>query len=166
MASDGHGAEPRRLCRPHRHSRDGRPLRNFTLRETNVVKMRRFPSWGAPPLDSRLRGNDGRALDSRLRGNDGRALDSRLRGNDGRALDSRLRGNDRCAMDSRLRGNDRCAMDSRLRGNDGFARVSDGGNPVRSGRRWVPVCTGTTVGCGAPASSGSRQAGYGPHGLA
>ena len=62
--------------------------------------------WTAGAVDSRFRGNDGRAS-VRLAHATRRAVDSRLRGNDGGGWPSvRLRHAMRRAVDSRLRGND------------------------------------------------------------
>ena len=87
------------------------------------------PACGAPPLGSRLRGNDGYA---------------RVPPAEPPPLDSGLRRNDGCARGPACGAP---PLDSGLRRNDGCARVPQprGAPPPEEPRPWVPAFAGTTV---------------------
>ena len=127
---------------------------------------------GGPAMGSRLHGNDAAAAEPHRHSSEwsyasdggnprwGPAMGSRLHGNDGRRRAHPHR-------HSRDGGNPWWgpAMGSRLHGNDGRRRAHPQSSFPRrrestaGGRRWVPVCTGTTGGGGRTHNRHSRDGG-------
>ena len=148
---------------------------------------RRRESTGGPAMGSRLHGNDGRrrahpqsdggihggaativipatagihgggaAMGSRLHGNDG---GDRAPTNDGRRRRTHNRRRESTAPQSSFPRRRESTGGRRIHG-DGpphNRHSRDGGNPRGGGRRWVPVCTGTTGGGGRTHNRHSRE---------
>ncbi len=102
----------------------------------------------------------------------GPAMGSRLHGNDGRRRahpqsSARIHGPTIVIPATAGIHGGGAAMGSRLHGNDGRRRTHnrhsrEGGNP-RGGRRWVPVCTGTTGGGSVPTIVGENPRTHNRH---
>ena len=155
---------------PRLHGNDGR--RRRTQAATGAPTILIPATARGRRMGSRLHGNDGRTREAAgihgthivipaeagIHGGGPAAMGPRLHGNDGRTHSRHPRDGARAAMGSRLHGNDdghpQSLSPRRREGGDGFPSPRERRwaptiviPATAGGRRWVPVCTGTT---GAP----------------